>query len=54
MSRIEDGGKSVKTRGTLTLAEQQKMHDATVARMLAERAENQKTADAGHRRAAGK
>jgi hypothetical protein len=54
MSKVEEGGRSVKTRGTLTPAEVQKMHEDTVARMVAERVQNQAAADAAHREAAGK
>lgn len=54
MSKVEEGGRSVKTRGTLTLAEVQKMHEDTVARMIAERVNNQAAADADHRRGAEK
>ena len=54
MSRVEEGGRGVKTRGNLTPAEVQKMHEDTVARMIAERVQNQAAADADHRRAAGK
>ena len=54
MSKVEEGGRGVKTRGNLTPAEVQKMHEDTVARMIAERVQNQAAADADHRRAAGK
>jgi len=54
MSRVEVGGRGVKTRGALTPAEVEKMHNETVARMLAERNQNQAAAEADHRRAAGK
>ena len=54
MSRVEVGGKGVKTRGTLTPVEVEKMYNETVARMLAQRNQNQAEADAEHRRAAGK
>ena len=53
MSKVEEGGRGVKTRGNLTPAEVQKMHEDTVARMLAERVRNQAIADAEHRKAAG-
>jgi hypothetical protein len=46
MSKVEEGGRSVKTRGNLTPAEVQKMHEDTVARMIAERVQNQAVADA--------
>ena len=53
MSKVESGGRGVKTRGSLTPAEVQKMHEDTVARMIAERVQNQFVADADHRKAAG-
>jgi hypothetical protein len=54
MSRVEVGGRGVKTRSNLTPAEVQKMHEDAVARMIAERINNQSIADADHRAAAGK
>jgi hypothetical protein len=54
MSKVEEGGRGVKTRGTLTPAEEQKMHEDLVAKMIADRVKSQAADDAEHRRAAGK
>jgi hypothetical protein len=50
MSRVEVGGRGVKTRSNLTPAEVQKMHEDAVARMLAERVLNDAIAAADRAR----
>jgi hypothetical protein len=54
MSKVEEGGRGVKTRGTLTPAEERKLHEDLVARLIEERKQTQALSDAEHRRAAGK